>query len=613
MLDLLRPHWWNLPVYASLAYLVFARGLPNLYVTIPRWWNMPLLLSVLYLSATREQLSSHNLYDTYLQGERPNISCQGINTAVRTINGICNSLDMPAMGAAGARFARFVPINDTYGESESSGLYTPNPRAISQELFKREVFKPATSINNLAAAWIQFQVHDWFSHGSSNDPDNFLSFPLPADDQLRVAGQTDMTIRRTLREPHSNRPATYDNVNTHWWDLSQIYGSDEATHATLRSYVDGKMKVNKDDLLPVGKDGIPIAGDNDDWWIGLSVIHNIWVREHNLVCDMFKASYPTWNDTQLFDRARLVTTALNAKIHTVEWTPALLQDKILKTTMQINWNGIAPKWLRFVPIMNQHIAEVYYGIMGGKPDFAGVPFAHSEEFVSVYRFHSLLRDNITIRNHVDNKETGKTYDIPQYTFQGAQDVVRENKFGDIVYTFGTDNPGALVLGNYPAAMTHLQKPGYPYTLDMGAIDVLRDRERGVPRYNQFRRLFSLIPAKTMDDISDDKDAVAALRSIYGEDVESVDLLAGSLAESPRPTGFAFSNTQFQVFILAASRRLMTDRFFTTDYTADVYTQEGLDWIEKSDFRDVIGRTVPELNASAHSVDNAFKPWVVPSS
>lgn len=41
-----------------------------------------------------------------------------------------------------------------------------------------------------------------------------------------------------------------------------------------------------------------------------------------------------------------------------------------------------------------------------------------------------------------------------------------------------------------------------------------------------------------------------------------------------------------------------------------YTQEGLDWIERSDFREVIGRTVPELNASVHSVDNAFKPWVV---
>jgi hypothetical protein len=49
----------------------------------------------------------------------------------------------------------------------------------------------------------------------------------------------------------------------------------------------------------------------------------------------------------------------------------------------------------------------------------------------------------------------------------------------------------------------------------------------------------------------------------------VDLLPGTLAEIPRATGFAFSNTQFQAFILAASRSLMTDRFFTTDYTSAV--------------------------------------------
>ncbi|KAF8132254.1 heme peroxidase [Mycena galopus ATCC 62051] len=607
MLDL------QLPVYASVIYLAAMRVLPSFYVILPRWWNLPLYFAVLYLGATREQLAAHNLFDTYLVGERSHISCAGINTAARTLSGICNSLDIPEMGAVGTRFARFVPLNDTYGEADDI-LYTPNPRTISQDLFKRNTFQPATSINNLASAWIQFQTHDWFSHGPTNDPDHLMTFPLPANDPLRASGQIHMTVRRTLKETHPDRASTYNNINTHWWDLSQIYGSTEAVHATLRSYIDGKMKVAADGLLPVGPNGIDMAGYNDNWWAGLSVMHNIWVKEHNLICDMFRAAYPAWNDTQLYDHARLVTTALNAKVHTVEWTPALLQDPILEVAMQTNWNGIAPKWLRFIPknFLTQHISEVYYGIMGGTPDFAGVPFAHSEEFVSIYRFHSLLRDNITIRSHVDNSETGKTYDITQYTFQGAQDVIRGgNKFSDVVYTFGTDNPGALILGNYPADMTHLYKPGAPSILDMAVIDVLRDRERGVPRYNEFRRLFSLIPAKTMDDISDDKATVAALRRIYGEDVESVDLLAGSLAESPRATGFAFSNTQFQVFILAASRRLMTDRFFTTDYTAAVYTQEGLDWIAQSDFRSVIGRTIPELNASVHSVDNAFKPWVVP--
>jgi hypothetical protein len=134
------------------------------------------------------------------------------------------------MGAAGTRFSRFVPINATYSETDT--LYVPNPRTISQELFKRKSFTPATSINNLAAAWIQFQTHDWFvffalssawmsltrlvyarfSHGEPNDPNNYLSFDLPAKDPLRATGQTNMTIRATVKETHTSRPNTYSKL-----------------------------------------------------------------------------------------------------------------------------------------------------------------------------------------------------------------------------------------------------------------------------------------------------------------------------------------------------------------------------------------------------------------
>ena len=45
-----------------------------------------------------------------------------------------------------------------------------------------------------------------------------------------------------------------------------------------------------------------------------------------------------------------------------------------------------------------------------------------------------------------------------------------------------------------------------------------------------------------------------------------------------PTGFGFSDTAFRVFILMASRRLKSDRFFTTDWrTEDLHaSRHGLD-------------------------------------
>jgi len=45
-------------------------------------------------------------------------------------------------------------------------LWNPSPREVSLAFMAREPqdFKPATTLNLLAAAWIQFQVHDWFNH-----------------------------------------------------------------------------------------------------------------------------------------------------------------------------------------------------------------------------------------------------------------------------------------------------------------------------------------------------------------------------------------------------------------------------------------------------------------
>ncbi len=122
------------------------------------------------------------------------------------------------------------------------------------------------------------------------------------------------------------------------------------------------------------------------------------------------------------------------------------------------------------------------------------------------------------------------------------------------------------------------------------IDILRDRERGVPRYNQFRRGIGLKPIASYKDFFpagqplDDRQlkVLEKFNRVYGKDkdgkdnVEMIDLLVGTLGEEVRPTNFGFGETQFQIFILMASRRLMADRFFTTYYRKEYYTKDGLD-------------------------------------
>ena len=113
-----------------------------------------------------------------------------------------------------------------------------------------------------------------------------------------------------------------------------------------------------------------------------------------------------------------------------------------------------------------------------------------------------------------------------------------------------------------------------------------------------------------------------------DNVEDVDTVVGWLAESTRPHGFAISETQFVVFILNASRRLFSDRFFTSSFRPEFYTTLGLDWVNNngpgpvqteegtpnghrqqvSPLKRVLLRNMPELAPELQHVVNAFDPW-----
>ena len=55
----------------------------------------------------------------------------------------------------------------------------------------------------------------------------------------------------------------------------------------------------------------------------------------------------------------------------------------------------------------------------------------------------------------------------------------------------------------------------------------------------------------------------------------------------------------------ASRRLKSDRFFTTDFTPQVYTRAGLEWIDRATMVSVLLRHHPELAPVLGRVTNAF--------
>jgi Animal haem peroxidase len=593
------------------------------------WYRRGVVVGVLLLAYIREQLNMHNLKNTYPAGVLVGFQSSRLRVPVgvshfRTANGSWNNLANPKEGAAGTRFLRNVSLSDT---SPDPRLLDPNPRKVSIELLTRPEGADGQPdmvrvefLNLLAASWIQFMVHDWINHGEVRD-DAFIRVPLPGGDPARDRYlQTELAIGKTQRDPthiDPNEPAATTSINevTHWWDGSQIYGSDLATQKQLRSRDMGKMDLSDEGTLPVETStGVEDAGFRRNWWIGLTMLHTLFVREHNAICDMLYQANPTWDDNRLFNVARLINAAVMAKIHSIEWTPAILPNKTLEMGLNSNWYGLLT-YLRQKGKARETVSEVNIrnpelgGIVGNPINKHGCAFGFSEEFVEVYRLHSLLPETLQLRRR---GQTGiKEVSLPATRQHGSVRITKDYAMSDLFYSFGNQQPGALVLNNFPRFMQELSVPGNPF-IDMGTVDIVRARERGVPRYNEFRRQLRLNPIESFDDLTDNAHDLNKLRAVYGghpDKVEDLDLLAGALAEGRRPTGYGFGETLFQIFILNASRRLQADRFYTDDYNEDVYTAEGLRWIDQTDLKTVILRHYPELaDTGLANIKNAFEPW-----
>jgi len=740
--------------------------------------------------------------------------CRGDLIRWRTVTGICNDIVNPAMGSAGMLFARNVEFETSFPElglndltrnrhGNRLTLLSPDPQVISRALFTRIQsapekclagyglpddskdarcdYKKAPFFNVLAAYWIQFMTHDWFSHleeghnqseymkvGCETKLVNNTPTPLTPEEIEKLGCRPeDMIDKGYIAEDSAagtfssgghtqlaRAPKTMSNTNTAWWDASQLYGFDTTSRTRVKRDPSDMAKML---LVPAadqsGPGYLPVFGTNDqinpewagqeaagfpdNWTVGLSFLHNLFAREHNSFVAEFRRvaaqkpnadcglrdpaqpgkaiRYRDVTQDQLFEIARLVVAAEIAKIHTIEWTPQLLYNEPLNLGMNGNWSGLLganggllSKALSNVVAQNfgkskdADKASGWYSVFASGPGIFGLgskvhgyditdpkftnggvnhfgsPFNFPEEFVSVYRLHPLIPDLLEYRDlKTDPNKIAKRIPIVE-TFQGKSTQFTQTMgLANWGLTLGRQRLGLLTLHNSPLFLQNLKMgrlESKTQQIDVAALDIIRDREHGVPRFNEFRRQYGLRQLTSYDDFMDpavppgspeqieQQATVHTLREVYGQhicdaskiitdaqlnedgtqindclghpngalvdNIEDVDTAVGYLAEYRRPHGFAISETQFVVFILNASRRLFSDRFFTSCFRAEFYSTLGVDWVnhngpgpevmEKgtpnghkqpvSPMKRVLLRNIPELTPELDSVVNAFDPW-----
>jgi hypothetical protein len=727
--------------------------------------------------------------------------CRGQLIRFRTLTGICNDILNPLMGATDQPFARNVAFETTFPDLELNnlaknrhagriGFLIPDPQVISRKLFTREQSAPekcrngrsmpdftvdancdyqkAPHVNVLAAFWIQFMTHDWFSHLDEGRNDAMTmatgcgaqsAKALSTAEIKQIGCRPEDRIDRSLIAEDAPAPAftvgkvsylarapkTTLNKVTAWWDASQVYGYSDMSHRRVKRDPRDPAKLLLETIgghaathgyLPLlqpsdvqnpqwaGQESVAFP---DNWNIGLSFFHNVFAREHNLFVEEFRrraaaeperdsglrdpdapnqvVRYKDVSADELFEVARLVIAAEIAKIHTIEWTPQMLYNEPLYQAMNANWSGL----LQDFPLASAALGKVlqrfsraehgkrstewYSAFAAGpgifalgskQPDISGgvnhfgSPFNFPEEFINAYRLHPMVPDLIELRE-IESDPNAVKFKIPvvETVFGKATQMMRRYGVADWALSLGRQRSGKLTLQNHPLFLQNLELPRLKSAsgkIDALALDILRDRERGIPRYNEFRRQYGLRELTGFDDFIDpsppresaeraeQQKRVALLREIYGQhqcdahkiisdtqknpdgspindclghadgavvdNIEDLDALVGWLAEPVRPHGFAISETQLQVFILNASRRLFSDRFLTSSFRPEFYSYLGIQWVnengpdgkmgepgqsnghkvEVSPLKRVLLRTIPELKSELAPVINAFDPW-----
>jgi peroxidase len=350
------------------------------------------------------------------------------------------------------------------------------------------------ALSGMMYAWGQFVDHDLDLEKQGTTTD--ISITVPDNDRFLEPGST-IPMTRVAIDPATGvpgHPATAINTITGWLDGSQVYGSDAATAASLRT-ADGHMKTSEGDNLPIDpKTGMFMAGDvraqeNPD----LTALQTLFVREHNYQVDQLHKEHPNWSGDKLYEMAKAITTAEMVNVTYSEFLPHLLGK-----------DAIGP-YQGYDPTVDARITEEFEG--------------------AAYRFgHSIVSDEISAISNLGDFTSEQTLaesffeDPATFAATGADGLLRHLS-GDLANLLDTHLVDGLrnLLFDPPAG------------IDLAAINIQRGHDLGLGTLNQTREALGLTSYSSFDQISSDPETAAALEQAYGS-VDAIDLWAGGLAE-----------------------------------------------------------------------------------
>lgn len=475
---------------------------------------------------------------------------------IRTYDGSNNNLRYPNWGATHTVLPRIAA--PSYGDGANAPREVDFlPRAISNLVMDQpaqmRLDDTITNLNDYLWVFGQFIDHDIILTESGQE---IFCTDVPAGDTFFDpfnTGEREMCINRSLvmegTGESEDNPREHFNGITAWIDGSAVYGSDEHAANWLRSFEDGKLKVSEGDMMPwntidgelnspVDPDAPHVADDtgrNDKLMVAgdiranenimLACLHNIFVREHNRLCDELKEEHPEWDDEQLYQYARKMVGGFIQNITFNEWLPA--------TGIEL------PTYSGYNPNLDPSITN----------EFSAFAFRIGHTLVNsrVMRLDPETGDvapggHLDLRNAFFNPRQMAADGLCMY-IKGATKQ-RMQFFDRMVisdlrnFLFGPPGSGGM---------------------DLATTNIMRARERGIPDLNTIRENLGLPRYASFNEINSELETVEKLLEMY-ENVDAIDPWVGILAEEPVKGG-VFGETTVEILLRQFLALRDGDRFY----------------------------------------------------
>jgi hypothetical protein len=450
----------------------------------------------------------------------------------RSLDGSGNDPGHPSWGEAGSQYPRVAAPN--YADGLSEMVSGPSPRYISNRVFNDEgqnLFSE-NDVSQWGWVWGQFVDHDIGLRDEA--PGESVPIPFDPHDPLEAFANDlgAMSFARTRAATGTGVTSPRQQINTvsSYLDGSVVYGIDAARLEWLREGpVDGELANNAASLLLPGgylpradARGNPatappvdlfgglvatpevarIAGDvraNEN--IALLAVQTLFAREH----DRLVAALPSsLSEEKKFQIARRVVGAEIQFITYTEFLPAL--GVVLNP-----YHGYDPAV--DAGVSNEFATAGYRGhsMVHGQFDVRFRPGTFTAAQLDAFR-----AQGVGMR-----KEDGKrSLQIPLTVAFGNPDLLSNVGLGRVLRSLGQerqyrndeqiDNALRSVLFQVPspgmadpsACGQPVVQPGcYATVQDLGAIDIARGRDHGMPSYNDLRRAYGLSPRRSFTAVT----------------------------------------------------------------------------------------------------------------